>query len=149
MELPIKRLGELYSEGLDYLKKCNGDVVRFYTYGYCSHLAYMLELYCIKNNIDYRVCWVIDYDGDDKHFSAFYCNHVGIVIDNKWYDMEYTDGLEMTAENIDELIKKYYGYRLHYVSKDIEEHEFLPDSFEKGNVFNSFEEIVDHVMEEK
>lgn len=141
----ITELSEIYSIGIPLLKTYQGSIVKLYTMGYCSHLAHLLKLYCKKANIPCRIVWVVDTDSNEP--SPFDANHIGCLIDGKFYDIEYLNGLDLSnPENIQCLLDKYTALRIVAFGENVDE-GFDEESCETGSSFKSFQELVDHVYD--
>lgn len=146
----IQEMAEIYSEGIPLLKIYEGSIVKLYTMGYCSHLAHLLKLFCRKNDIDCRIGWIVN--TPSKVFSAFDANHIGCVIEDKWYDIEYPNGLYLRdKDNLRELLVKWGSYRIKLFEEDeddgFDENSF--ESFASTSHLDSFEKIVDFVHDKK
>lgn len=141
----ITELGTIYSTGIPLLETYEGSIVKFYTMGYCSHLAHLIKLFCKKANIPCKIVWIVD--TYSKNPSPYDANHIGCLIDGKFYDIENTNGLDLSVpKNYHELINKYSALRILSFPEEFDE-GFDEESCETKSGFTSYQELVDHVYE--
>lgn len=145
MENVILALAEKYAKGVEDFKDYE-NLEEFYTLGFCSHLAYMLHRYLEKQNKDVSIGFIME--SDRGIYKDFVCPglsiHIGVVYENKFYDIEYLNGLELTEENKKLLLSRHEGVSFHI--REGAYHDFDPECFEHVGEYKSFEEIVDSVI---
>lgn len=141
----ILNLGMRYAMCVEAFRNHDYSLVGFYTNEFCAHLAYMVHRYHEKIGKPVSIGFIMD-DNEIEPCPGF-SNHIGIVKDGKFHDMEYINGVKLTEENINKLVKKYSGISFHI--REGEYDDFEPACFEGKGTYKSFEEIVDSYIEDK
>lgn len=83
-------------------------------------------------------------DSKDLPIEPAYSSHVGILVNNNYYDIENVNGIEFSEENRNSILSKY-GLSWYAFNGDYDEC-FDRDYFLHKGDFKSYEEIVDFVI---
>lgn len=139
--LTEKHVSDAKGFDVDY----GGNIERFYTTGHCGDLAYMLYTYLNKIGHKCNIAIITEDDGDDP--CPGLTTHVGVLFNNKFYDIIYQDGIEMTETNTNELLDRYGGIRILVHEKP--GFGFDPENYNGKGKYAGFNEIVDITLRER